>query len=278
MLIYLLAGLVWAVFVMGADPAEAGPAGMRPHRALYEVTLASVKSGSQLIDIQGRMFFEWKKTCESWTTDNRSSLVYEYADGTSSRINSNFASYETLDGRSLDFSSRRESNGTLMEEFRGHATRNVNAEGQASYSIPDALGFTLPKNTFFPMQHTDEIIARARRGEKFFSATLFDGSDDQGPQLVNVFMGGPAKPLDGHAPGRDIDASLLDAPGHRLRVAFFPAADDTGEAEYEMDMVALDNGVVSDIEILYDTFTIRQRLVALQPIDQPSCASSRPRS
>ncbi|MCB1539205.1 MAG: DUF1849 family protein [Rhodospirillales bacterium] len=249
-----------------------------PHRALYEVTLSSVKSGGQLVDIRGRMYFAWKKTCESWNTDHRSSLVYEYADGTSARINSDFASYETLDGKDMSFSSRRENNGVPFEEFRGHASLDANADGSADYSIPGDLKFRLPKNTFFPMQHTAEILARARRGEKFFNAALFDGSDDQGPQQVNVFIGETVDPISGLRLNKNIDSALLKAPAHRMRLAFFPSEDadnkEPGAAAYEMDLTALDNGVVSDIKIIYDTFTISQKLVALERIDMPVCTEN----
>lgn len=249
-------------------------AAIQPHRALYEVTLSSVQSGAQMVDIRGKMFFEWKKTCESWTTDHRSSLVYEYADGTSARINSNFASYETLDGKTLNFSSRRENNGVPFEEFRGHATLEANADGSAEYSIPGDLKFKLPKNTFFPMQHTYEILARAKKGEKFFNATLFDGSDDQGPQQVNVFIGDKVDPAKGLPNSKSIDKKLLKSPAHRMRLAFFQSGADADAADYEMDLTALDNGVVSDIEIIYDTFTISQKLVALENVDLPACAAN----
>jgi len=244
---------------------------IQPHRALYDVTLSTIKSGGQLVDIRGKMYFEWKKSCDSWTTDHRSSLMYEYSDGTSARINSDFASYETLDGKTLNFSSKRENNGSVFEEYRGHASLNANADGDAEYSIPDKLNFKLPKNTFFPMQHTLEILERAKKGEKFFNATLFDGSDDQGPQQVNVFIGAPVDATVEAKNNPKIDVSLLRSPAHKMRLAFFDTKDDNSAAEYEMDLVALDNGVVSDIEIIYDNFTIKQHLVALEKMAAPAC-------
>lgn len=249
------------------------PNSIVPHRALYEVTLSSVKGG-QLVDIRGKMYFEWKKTCESWTTDHKSSLMYEYTDGTSARIDSDFASYETLDGKTLNFSSKRQNNGVAFEEFRGHAALDSGTDGKATYSLPNQINVTLPKNTFFPMQHTVEILNRARKGEKFFNATLFDGSDDQGVQQVNVFIGGPTDAAKGVKASKTLDVNLLKSPAHRMRLAFFPENDDAGAADYEMDLTALDNGVVSDIKIVYDTFTISQKLVALERIDLPVCTEN----
>lgn len=270
----LLAALLMAVVPCARAGGISGTVAVQPHRALYEVSLSSVQSGGQLVDIRGKMYFEWKKSCESWTTDHKSTLVYEYADGTSSRINSDFAAYETLDGKALDFSSRRENNGVVFEEFRGHASRNVNAEGAAEFSIPEETKFNLPKNTFFPMQHTYEILQRARNGERFFNATLFDGSDNEGPQQVNVFIGEKADPLHGLRVNKSIDLALLKSPARHMRLAFFPSEDDGGSAEYEMDLVALENGVVSDISIVYDTFTITQKLVALKQVEAPLCAEN----
>ncbi|HEY8963548.1 MAG TPA: DUF1849 family protein [Alphaproteobacteria bacterium] len=258
---------------IGPALALGGESGIaiQPHRALYDVTLTSIQSGGQLVDIRGKMYFEWKKSCDSWTTDHRSSLMYEYSDGTSARINSDFASYETLDGKTLNFSSKRENNGSIFEEYRGHASLNANADGDATYSIPEKTTLKLPKNTFFPMQHTVEILERAKKGEKFFNASLFDGSDDQGPQQVNVFIGGDVDPTRGIKDNKKIDASLLRVPAHKMRLAFFDPKDDMSAAEYEMDLVALDNGVVSDIEIIYDNFTIKQHLVALEKMPIPAC-------
>jgi hypothetical protein len=244
-----------------------------PHRALYKVTLSSVNSGGQLVDISGKMYFEWKKTCDSWTTDHRSSLMYEYSDGTTSRINSDFTSYETLDGKSLSFSSKRDNNGVPFEEYRGHATLNE-ADGSAQYTIPGNVNFKLPKNTFFPMAHTHQILQSAKKGQRFFNASLFDGSDDQGPQQVNAFIGDKIDPLKGVNVTKSIDKNLLASPAHRMRLAFFPSEDNDGNADYEMDLVALDNGVVSDIKIIYDTFTITQKLVALEKIDLPACTEN----
>ncbi len=247
---------------------------VQPHRALYQVKLSSVNSGGQLVDISGKMYFEWKKTCDSWTTDHRSSLMYEYSDGTTSRINSDFASYETLDGKNLSFSSKRDNNGVPFEEYRGHATLDANADGSAQYTLPGNLNFKLPKNTFFPMAHTHQILQNARKGQKFFNAALFDGSDDQGAQQVNVFIGDKVDPLKTVSLTKGIDKTLLNSPAHSLRLAFFPSEDSDGNADYEMDLVALDNGVVSDIKIIYDTFTITQKLVALEKIDAPACTEN----
>lgn len=250
---------------------KTGPVAIQPHRALYDVTLTSIKSGGQLVGLKGQMYFEWKRTCESWNTDHRSSFVYEYADGTAARVVNDFAAFETLDGKQLDFSSRRSSNGALLEELRGHAKLNQ----KATYTMPYAKDIVLPKNTFFPMRHTEEVIKRAQKGERFFNAMLFDGSDAEGVQQVNAFIGPRIKASQLQKPkGPHIDASLLKQAAYPVEFAFFSAGPEDHEADYTVSLTALENGVVTEINIIYNTFSIKQTLVALEKIEAPSCVDA----
>jgi hypothetical protein len=179
---------LWLSLLIGGaslQSAYAQDAFIRPHKAVYDVALSQAKSGEQLVDVQGKMYFEWNKTCDSWITVQKSILSYSYADGTNSKIKSNFTASESLDGKTLNFYARRESNGVVLDEFRGQAS----LAGGVVYKVPKNLSFNLPHNTFFPMQHTNQILSRAKRGDAFFNAVLFDGSDDKMPQTVNVFIG-----------------------------------------------------------------------------------------
>jgi hypothetical protein len=267
-IILLTFGLSLAIITIKTGQALAGPLGMLPHKALYDVSLSSVKSSGQLLDIKGRMFFEWKKDCDAWVTDHRSTLVYDYADGTSASIKSRFASHETLDGQNLNFSARRESNGNVTDEFRGYANLK---DSKAQFSVPKNLEFKLPPETLFPMAHTNKILSHIKTKDRFFNATLFDGSDDTGPQFVNTFIGKVVSSTKDVRMTPSIDKELLKVPAHHVRMAFFPVKDDGRGAEYEMDMTVLDNGVVSGVQITYDTFTLTQKLAALQPVDAVSC-------
>ena len=59
-----------------------------------------------------------------------------------------------------------------------------------------------------------------------------------------------------------------------MRLAFFPLEKDTAAADYEMNLVFHDNGVISDMEIEYDDFTITQKLIAIEPLED-SCNALR---
>lgn len=247
---------------------------LQPHKALYEISLAKLHNGSQLTDIRGQMFFEWMKTCEGWSTDHRSNLTYKYSSGEAIRVTSDFTTFETENPTDLTFNSLRTREGETFEEFQGHAVKAQKDISEASFSKPSQIRFDLPEETLFPMEHTKELIRRAKNGEKFFTATIFDGSDDQGPQKVTAFI----TKFDTGTMMSDpnvVDQSLLGGDAWKIRLAFFSNAEENENdllADYEMDLISYDNGIVRDITIQYDDFTLIQRLTALEPIDAEKCS------
>jgi len=145
---------------------------LEPHKAIYDINLIATRSGSPIINISGKMFYEWKPSCEGWITNHRFNLFYEYADGPG----------------------------------RNDGVR------KAIFSIPEDVSFDLSENTNFPMMHTVKMIQHMLNNDKFFNAIVFDGSDDE------------------HS-----------------------------------------NGVISDMEVDYDDFSVSQQLIALEKIAPISC-------
>lgn len=255
-----------------AKPAAESPAGFVPHKALYEINLVATHGGAQIVNISGQMFFKWELSCEAWITDHRFKLLYEYADTPAMRITSDFSTFEPFDGKSFDFSSRRKRDGEIYEEYRGRAEIREDGEGQVVYTKPEGLVYDLPAGTMFPMAHTKAVKRAIEEGERFFTATVFDGSDDEGPVMINAFIGDEANAM-AHVDGSgDLDLSLINTPARHVRLAFFPVFEDNESSDYEMSLVFHDNGVISHMLIEYDDFTISQDLVALEPLDATGCS------
>ncbi len=246
-----------------------------PHKALYNIEMVSKRSGSQIINISGQMFYEWRPGCDAWTTDHRFNLLYEYADSAPIRITSDFSTYETYDGKSFDYTSRRKRNGELFQEIRGRAEMDDTGTGAATYTIPDGLLFDLKENTMFPMAHSLDILKRAHEGKKFFSARIFDGSDEDGPVEVNAFIGKQVKVTPPENAKEKIDATLISTPAWNVRMAFFPLIEPTADAEYEMDAVFHDNGVISDMLVEYRDFSVTQKLAALEKLEAENCEKTK---
>lgn len=275
--LFILAGFL----VLNAAAAQAGAKGLIsaekgrdhlvPHKALYDVKMISKRSSAQILNISGQMFFEWRPGCEAWTTNHRFNLLYEYADSTPLKITSDFSTYETFDGKKLEFNSRRKRDGEIYQKFRGHASKEKDAM-EALYSTPDGLRFDLDDDVLFPMAHTIEVLRRAKAGEKFYTATIFDGSDEKGPTEVSSFIGEPVNVMASlSSPSSGLDTSLLDAPAWNIRMAFFPQADSGTNPEYEMNVTFHQNGIISDMVVEYPDFSVSQDLVAIEKLEQAKC-------
>ncbi len=244
---------------------------MAPHKALYNIEMVSKRSSSQIVNISGQMFYEWRPGCDAWTTDHRFNLFYEYADSPPIRITSDFSTYETYDGKSFDYTSRRKRNGELYKETRGRAEMKNDGTGTAHYTIPEELVFDLKEQTLFPMAHSLDILELAEQGEKLYSATIFDGSDEDGPVEINAFIGKSVNAMALIEALPEIDTTLINTPAWKVRMAFFPLIEAAADAEYEMDAVFHDNGVISDMLVEYRDFSVTQKLTALEKLEAEDC-------
>lgn len=242
--------------------------GFTPHKALYEVELANSRSGSQIVNIAGHMYYEWSYDCDAWSSKHRFNVLYEYADSPAMRITSDFSNFEAFDGSTLDYSALRSQNGDQYEEIRGHAKSYIDKKGGADYNQPQGLQHELPAGALYPMMHTAKVIEAIQQNKKFFNAVVFDGSDDDGPVEINAFIG---KSVDSSAgfkntEGLALDMGLLKGPANKIQLAFFPQAQKEENADYEMSLVLNHNSVISDMHISYDDFSVRQKLIALEAI------------
>lgn len=254
-----------------ASPGPSSPYnGLMPHQALYDIRLKETVSGSQILNVSGQMFYEWKPSCEAWITNHRFNLLYEYADMPSMRVTSDFSTFEAFDGSSLDFVSIRRRDGEVFEEFRGRAIFPPNdneAPGRVEYTMPAGLEYDLPAGTLFPMAHTQAALQAAKRGDRFLNAVIFDGSDAEGPVEVNAFIGDSVNAMAHLDSSAGLDPGLLNVPAWQGRLAFFPLEGGEGLADYEMSVILHNNSVVSDMIVEYDDFTVSQKLVALDRIE-----------
>lgn len=247
---------------------------LAPHRATYEIGLKTLRSSGQFVNISGTMTFEWNRSCDASTSAHIFNMRYEYADAPAIQVQSNFSNYETADGRFLDFNMRRLRGNTPYETIRGQADRKA---GVINYTQPQESSTTLSPEILFPTAHTLGILKAIRENKKLYNVVMFDGSDKNGPIEVSAFIGRQSAPYvaavaDENSDNKEdtkvkIDTSLLEGPAHNLRLAFFPSGHEGQYADYEMSLVFHENGVMRDILIEYDDFSITQKLITLETLE-----------
>lgn len=252
-----------------------------PHKALYSIEMISRKAGAQVANIHGDLTYEWTPSCDAWVSHHKFIMTYEYFEAPSSVVISDYSSYETMDAKSYNFISQKKSSGQIIEEVRGAVQLEDKKVSQAKFTQPEGLTFDLPKGTVFPMAHTMGVLDNMKKGEKFYKATLFDGGDTEGPVEVNTFIGKAydmpkyIKNFKDSKEIKDADKELLASPAHLVQLAFFPQEEGDTPSDYEMSAIFHENGIISDMTINYQDFSIRQKLIGLERL-KSSCDPQQP--
>jgi hypothetical protein len=256
------------------DPAI--EAGFIPHKALYDIQLSSKKSGVMISNLSGKMLYEWHPSCDGWVSNYQFDMLYEYTEIPAVRVTSDVATFESYDGKIFNFSVQRKKDDYPFEQFRGATVAGENGDpNSVVYSVPKDLTQVLPEGIYFPMAHTLDVLKKIKQGKRLYSATLFDGSDGEGPVNVNTFIGKEyiyKKPeMSGNNSEKskegDIDPTLVNTKAWDIRLAFFPLDSSDIMSDYEMSLVFHENGVTSTMEIEYADFSILQKLIAIEPLE-----------
>lgn len=253
-----------AFVVAFVPPANAGAGTIMPHRALYDLSLASARASGGVVGVRGRMMFEWGDACDGWTINQRYRMKLSQAQEDEVEIVSSLASWESKDGLRYRFALRKQRGEEPEEELRGSARLDgPGRAGRARFTRPEESKVDLPRGTVFPSAHTIEVIRRAEAKEHFFARRVFDGSEVEAPVDVTAFIG-PGQPAPPGATAKS--RGLAERPGWKVRLAFFPQTSKSPLPDYEIGLVLLDNGVSSDMLIDYGDFTVRARLKELEPL------------
>ena len=136
-----------------------------------------------------------------------------------------------------------------------------------SSTKPQPQTLKLEPGVLFPSAHTILLIDKAHEGENFLSRQVFDGATDENAVQVSAAIGVKVTA----DPASVTLSPLLQRPGWRVRLAFFPVDASVEKPDYELGMRLLDNGVSQDMVIDYGDYSIRAKLDDIEPLTKPNC-------
>src|SRR5215472_7709249 len=138
----VLSSLLLLIPVLAA-PAGAGE--LLSHRASYLLSMGHSQSGSDVVDVQGVMVYEFTDACDGWTTTQKARIQFFYDDGRRSQVGWSLNSWESKDGKRYRFFMRNLDGDTVTSSFKGEAT--IPAAGQpgtVQFEDPKGKMVTLP--------------------------------------------------------------------------------------------------------------------------------------
>lgn len=254
-------GVVARDFYQGIDRLAA-------HRAVYDVKTISVRQGAKIQNASGELTYEWYPDCEGAVTQFSFDMRYDYSAEPAMHIISKTRNYESfVDGR-LHYNVQR----FLPHDEQPFYQKRGEADA-ATLSVQEDMGSdvsqvsTLPDGTLFSTRYILRLLDTIAKRKPFFGTNYFDGSDEQGALFVNTYIDYTGAYVPDAALPDDVDVHLLSGRGYPLQMAFFTQKGDAAVPDYEMHAFFYENGVMRNMDIEYDDFSISQSLVSLQPIE-----------
>jgi len=235
------------------------------------MSLSSVKNGSNISGVSGRMLFEWADVCDGWAVQQHLKLRFTYAEGDDSNVTSTEITWESKDSKRYNFNIRRVNDGKETDRFIGKAELNDDG-GEVVYSVPTAKTLKLSPETLFPSAHTNLILDKASKGDKIFTRRVFDGTDEEGFSDVSVFINSATPVRDEMEISPKLKTNALLAQSSLpVRLAFYKPDTETGEPDYEMNLNLLANGIAKTMRIDYGDFSVSGILSDVEPLPAPHC-------
>lgn len=275
--------LAAAVLFAGLGLA-AGPAGsvtpappFAPHRAIYEMRLATDGRSAEIGGASGRLVYEFSGSrCEGWATRFRMVTRLEPLEGAARLTDLRTTSFEDGAGTTFDFLNENWVDGRKVEEAKGRATRD-GATVRVKLERPRPGEATLPAGVFFPTAHMQEVVAAALAGKRVAEIDLFDGSESGSKSYrTSVVIGDEAtgsEAADAEEPGAAA-ALLKDRRRWPVQISFFDLAEKSeGEStpDYQLSFLLYDNGISRRLRFDYGSFVLRGDLSALEAIPSDAC-------
>ncbi len=265
----VLLGVVLLGVALAVPPlaVEAGQARLdfAPHRALYSMSLGQKQADSSIVDVDGRMAFEWRADCDGWVVEQRYAMRYFSASSKIREVDTRFTTWESKDGKRYKFYVANKPGSGSPEKIEGFASHpGASGTGAARFTAPEQTDFELPAAVLFPSSHTFAMIDLALGGGKFFSAPMFDGSEVEGATSVSAVMGLERTDTEAKEP-------LLAGKHWPVRMAFFSDGSQSSEPTYEMSVNMHANGVASGMVLDYGDITVKVDLQSIEALPQPDC-------
>lgn len=233
-----------------------------PHRAVYDLKLKNASERSGIEGLVGRMVYEFTgSACAGFSTSFR--LVTRISAGEETRLSDQQTrTFEDMSARQFHFETKSFTDEQLDRQVSGDAS--VTEKGvKVAITQPDGREVDLPASNF-PTEHMLDVIKKAKEGQNFFEARVFDGSEN-GDQalLTTTVIGRQQQPK-----SDDVDASqageFAGAPYWPVTIAYFnESAQGDPMPVYNMSFKLYENGITRDLIMDYGEFVLSGSLAKL---------------
>ena len=263
-----------AALAAEATSAAAGPVALASHRAVYDLALAEAGDNASMASVTGRVVMEFSGSeCAGDASQLRFVTQTEAAEGESQGTDSRSTTYESADGKLLEFANETYADDMLAEQSSGKAKRE-GATVAVSLTKPSSKSLALSHAVVFPAEQMERIIASAEQGEPFVHLDVYDGSEDGETVFETAGVIGKVSTATDDFGGETAVAKAGMA-GMRhwpLTISYFDKSETGDNAPfYVMSFIVYENGVGRTLKIDYGDFTLAGTLTGLEMLPSAPC-------
>lgn len=269
------AGCIFPTILLGDQIAySAGFELLKPHRAVYEVTLVKATERSGIVNMNGRIVYEMSgNACDGMTVRYRF-VANVNANGDLFKTDQQSASFESSDGKEFSFFVRSEVNEQLDKELRGVAM-NVNDGIKVNLSSPEKRELNL-ESAVFSSAHLVKILEAAQEQKTFFKLDIFDSGDDGDEVMKTTNIIGKKVVYDQLIEGEKDEAisELIGLKAWPVNIGYFGkvSANATEQiSDYEISFLLYDGGISRNLSMRYPEYSLNGSLVSLEFLDEAEC-------
>jgi hypothetical protein len=263
--VWLLCALVAG---LGSAVQAAGSLPLASHLAVYDIKLKKASTDSGVADVSGRLVVEITgSACDGWSVGFRMVNRFIASDGADARlIDLQSTSWESEDGRELNYTQREFLNNALDSELKVKATHPPGADVDVQVRHGDSQT-QLPSDVVFPMAHQRRLIAAAVAGQARDRSVVYDGSEGDKYYTAITFIG---PMIAGENSG-----TLAHVRSWPMTIAYYDPRkqSDAGEdmPAHQISMRLYENGVSSELVLDYGNLQLTGKLAEMKLGQQKAC-------
>ncbi len=267
------------LIVLGSADGSAAPDGivLAPHRAIYELALATTRGGTGVSAVVGRMAYDLTgSVCEGYTQTMRFVTRMTNQSGNTVVTDLRSTTWEDGQGKRFRFDSSQYRDDKVTETTVGEAARgNADEEVKVELTKPAKKSISVSSRVHFPVQHTIALLAAAKAAKSAFRAELYDGSEKGEKVYDTVAAIGRVQ-----APGSNRKLPLVkkaerldELKGWPVSIAYFEPGGGEQDAVpvYELSFLMFENGVSRKLFIDYGEFALQGELTSIAFHEPSKC-------
>ena len=248
-----------------------------PHRAVYDLSLGTTRTNSQLASVRGRILYNFGgSACQGYSLEFRQVSELDSGEGKVSTSDLRSTTWEGADAKSFKFTSQNFVDENLLDSVDGRAERETTKTAVA-LEKPQQKSLSLAAGVVFPTEHMVRAIRAARAGQAVLSFPVYDGSET-GDKVFDTLtvIGHEIKPDErNHDDAAAAEPRLASVPRWPVTVSYFERGKTENGTEqtpaYAISFELYANGISRALALDYNNFVINGKLASLDIKDAAPC-------